>query len=85
MGIHCARRTERQPHHHGIASVSECFGYCTERPIPGPTRFDLEKSNIRLEFCCGALIDWGHCLAMSAPIRPEVDEHRNVIVLEVRL
>ena len=44
---------------------------------------DLEKPDIRFEFGANALVDRGHNFARPAPLRPEVDQHRNVVALDV--
>src|SRR3984893_17465024 len=46
-------------------------------------RVDFEKPDLGFELGGDALVDWGHRLARPAPLRPEVDQHRNVVALDV--
>src|ERR1700738_48997 len=44
---------------------------------------DLQKPDLGLEFGGDALVDRRHRLAGRAPLRPEVDHHRDVVSLDV--
>ena len=47
-------------------------------------RVDFEKPDLGFELGGDALVDWGHRLARPAPLRPEVDQHRDIVALQVR-
>src|SRR5580700_5907952 len=44
---------------------------------------DFGETDARLEFLCGALEDRRHRAARTAPRRPEIDDHRHVVALDV--
>lgn len=44
----------------------------------------LEASDVGLEFGADTLVDRRHRFAWPAPLRPEVDQHRDIVALQVR-
>src|SRR5690242_4872227 len=46
-------------------------------------RVDFEKPDLGFELRGYALVDWDHRLARPAPLRPEVDQHRDIVALDM--